>query len=107
MSPLYLASRCLVIEPAEQEKFGIRDVVNTMVTEDELPDFGPGHNGKQVLAMYYSKQGELCIGEMTEIKNRPGLFNLTIIVFRDEMSCRLFILKKIPGWQPLIRYIMN
>ncbi|HQH40883.1 MAG TPA: hypothetical protein PK825_03985 [Bacteroidales bacterium] len=107
MSPLYLASRCLVIEPAEQEKFGIRDVVNTMVTEDELPDFSTGQKEKQVLAMYYSKKGELCIGEMMEIKSRPGLFSLTIIVFRDEMSCRLFILKKIPGWLPLVRYMIN
>jgi len=107
MSILYIASRRLVIGPPEQRKFGIKDVVNTLVTEDELPDYEPGFSNRHVLALYYSRDGELCIGEMTGIKDRPGLYNLTITVFRDETLCRLFILQKVSGWKGLIRYMMN
>lgn len=107
MKILYIASRALVIKPEEKKKFGIKDVVNTMVTEDELPFFEPQKRNKNVIAIYYSKHGELCVGELNRLKQRPGWYNLSITVFRDEMSCRLFILQKVPSWRSLIRYLMN
>lgn len=107
MNFLYIASQRLVIRPPEQRKFGIKDVVNTLVTEDELPVYDPEMQNKNILALYYSNEGELCIGEMTGIKDKPGLYNLTITVFTDETLCRLFILQKVPEWKALIRYMMN
>ena len=66
---LYIASRRIVISPHERQKFGIQDVVNSVVREDELPDFESDFSNRHVLALYYSSGGELCIGEMTNIKD--------------------------------------